>query len=580
MGPRAKLPWPRRLIYSACLAAAALAALELVLAALGPLMVFRPFACGDSGPDGARRCQYVFKPEISFASPQDPAVRRIVVAGESAVNGWPFPGAGFPEMMKAMLELEPAAAGRYEIINLGSNGINTAQLLETLRDGLPLLRPDLLIVYAGNNELLARQPIDDLSRPRTSRAVWWMRRHCRTWNIPAKFMGFFITRGLAVGYMLKVSRMEDQHQTWLFPPAVRDHARKLYLYHIREIVDLGRADGVPVVICTPGANLAEWIPTKSVHSDGIGRSEKIRIARQVTQARARIMAGHPDMAIPELQAVAGEDPDYAKAWFFLGKAELLSGRTAAGIAHLERAVDNADFYQETPPSWARDLRLLVKDMGVPLVDIESDLRQDSILGCPGFDLFVDGCHPTLKGNYHIALHLVRGLAQQGLLPPALDSSRAPEFDAVLKKTGAKEKALAMAQFNCAMVLAFLYTHLEYKPVALGYLDEAGRMGGDAGFIGCYQGYISSLLDRPDLAAGYFSRARAANEAAFKLTIVNKLQAAMLQKDPWLWVKKQEGEGLFALYPRGPGQGPAPLADPSTCDYRFEWNGRAYRVMPL
>lgn len=509
--------------------------------------------------------------------PPAPDVTRIIVLGESASAGYPFDGAGFTEMMAAALDSDSADRGRYQVINLSIHGVNTAFLREVLRDAVVEIEPDLVLVYAGNNELLGRETIDDLSHPRLSKAIWWLRRHSRIWDLPANVAGFFLSRGLAVGMMIEITKMEGEYDRALFPPREREHIRELYLSHLRQMAAICREAGVNMVLATPASNLAEWVPMKSVHSPGLGDEEKDEIERKVSQAGEMIRQGRAGSALPLLREVVDKDPGLAKGWFYLGRAEMLSGEP--GLAHLEEAVEKADFHQQTPPSWNRGARDLAKELDIPLVDIDEAFRRASPGGAPGFELMLDGCHPTLKGHYLVASSLIRDLAGMGLLPEAWKNRPIPSMDELIEMTGKGRRPLGVALFNQALVLGFLYRPPEYKPVAIDYLEEAQRLGAGQALVKAYQGYLAVLLDRPLEAARFFGAARNANPTTFAAVMGGRLKPAAILDDPWLWVKQTEGHELDRLYPRGGGDPETSPPGQAECQYRFRWDGRSYVPAP-
>jgi hypothetical protein len=315
---------------------------------------------------------------------------------------------------------------------------------------------------------------------------------------------------------------------------------------------------------------------KSVHTASLSEPERQEIGKRLARARNMIMNGQPAAAIPELKELTRRDPDYAKAWFFLGRAELLAGRTAEAIPHLETAVARADFFQETPPAWSQALRALALELQVPLIDTEAALRQASALGVPGFDLFLDGCHPSLKGDYVIAQTIVRGLARQGDLPGELVAGPGLTEEETIARTKVSRDALGFFLFNQAVTLAFLYPPPEYQAQAISLFDQAAALASDPTTALVYQGYVNVLLERPGPAALSFSRARKKKPDEFAAVLRTKLGTVVILQDPGLWVKKADADGLASLYPTGSGKSAGPGPDPASCQYRFQWDGNEYR----
>src|SRR5664279_5548632 len=77
---------------------------------------------------------------------------RIFVLGESAAMGDPDPAYAFSRYLEVMLR-ERFPTMKFEIVNTGSVAINSHVLLPIARD-LARQRPDVFIIYSGNNEVV------------------------------------------------------------------------------------------------------------------------------------------------------------------------------------------------------------------------------------------------------------------------------------------------------------------------------------------------------------------------------------------------------------------------------------------
>lgn len=565
----------KRALFAAAMLAGLLLLGEAALALSGAVGLFRPLECADLPGGEGRSCRYRFNERTPPAVLPKPAgAVRVLVVGESAVNGYPFDGAGWPESLGIMLNYSSPPA-RYEVVNLGVNGVNTDFLRAVLEDALPVLDADVVIVYAGNNEILGREPVDRLAHPRLKSAIWWLRRHSRLWNVPSHVAGFFLSRGAAVGLMLDIARAEETVGDWDNPPGKRRHARELYLCNIGEMVKLCRENGAVPVICAPGSNLAGWIPMKSVHQAGMTDKELARVGQFMKEGRALLAADDPAGALPLFEKAAELDPEYARAWHFLGRARLGLGQEDKAREAFEAAVRYSDFFQRTPPGWNEALREYARREGVVLIDTESLLARRSDRGVSGFDMFVDGCHPTLRGHYELARIVCSGLADAGLVEAPADQ---PGPGAVLGRTGVPRPRLGLALFNQATVLAFLHDEPEYYGVAADYIGEAEALGLKPVLGSAYIGYLLAKEGMPEDAAKAFTRARADDEANFFALTKNKLGAAMRADGNVLCVTALPRERMGELYPSGEA-GEATRPGPADCDFRFVWTGAEYVYAP-
>jgi len=554
----------RRILFATLYTALFILFLEIVLWAAG-VRVFDPFDCRRIG-DVSRECVYNFNSRIPpVTAPPADGVTRVIFLGESAVNGWPFEGAGFPEMLSSSV-----ATDQVEFVSLALNGVNAGVLREILKEAIEVLEPDVVIVYAGNNEVLGIEPVNSLEQPRLSALVWWMRRHSRIWNLPKNVLGYALSRGLAVDLMARIARMDGKYDSWLHPPQERKRLEELYIHRLAQMIRLCRRNGVDIVLCTPGSNLASWMPMKSAHSEKLPPFMRSAVDKKTQEAKDLIFSGRPAAAVPLLAEAVRKDPEYARAWFLLGRALLVTGRTGQAVDCLEKAADNADFFQQVPPSWNRRVRKLAKREKAGLFDTEAYLREVSDAGLPGFDLFVDGCHPTLNGHRELALFIGSELKRTGL---PVKAQQPPALAELIKKTGANRTKLGIQYLNQSLVLAFLFSGRGYEPAAIGFLDRSIELGVSPAVASAYQGYLAALLDDPEAAARYFTRARKADPVTFGAAVKTMLSPAVEREGEGLCLKALDPEDLVVLYPGSRKKRGFPR--PEGCARRFPWKDGSY-----
>src|SRR5271166_5270302 len=97
-------------------------------------------------PPGMMKAPQVYA--IPVEKPQ--GTYRIFVLGESAAMGDPDPAYAFSRYLEVMLR-QRYPAMKFEVVNTGSVAINSHVLLPIAK-GLADQRPDLFIIYSGNNE--------------------------------------------------------------------------------------------------------------------------------------------------------------------------------------------------------------------------------------------------------------------------------------------------------------------------------------------------------------------------------------------------------------------------------------------
>lgn len=76
---------------------------------------------------------------------------RILCAGDSHTYGLGAPkGKSYPDFLRSYLDA--SAGGKFEVVNLGKPGLNTAMLARRLNEVMEVFRPDMLIVMTGAND--------------------------------------------------------------------------------------------------------------------------------------------------------------------------------------------------------------------------------------------------------------------------------------------------------------------------------------------------------------------------------------------------------------------------------------------
>jgi len=98
-----------------------------------------------------------------FLADKPEGVMRLFILGESAALGTPEPAFGFGRMLEKMLQ-HRYPERKFEVVNLAMRGINS-HMIRLIAAEARAYDPDLVIVYAGNNELVGWQAPEPDQRP-------------------------------------------------------------------------------------------------------------------------------------------------------------------------------------------------------------------------------------------------------------------------------------------------------------------------------------------------------------------------------------------------------------------------------
>ena len=311
---------------------------------------------------------------------------RIVWMGESTVAGFPFnelakdPARTAPTMSPpGWLEFIFEARGEpAEVVTLAAPGIDSSEIAELFPHALAL-GPAAVVVTLGHNEYLESGLL--LERP------WW-----RHWQL-----AWHLRRLLGLDTLSK-ERLPTPQDDFDHAAIVAD-----FLERLQTMREQAADAGVPLLLCTPVCNLAD----------------------------------HPPLV--------GDDPrlpeDADTAWA-RGRALLEAGDVPAARAAFEAARDRDRWPHRATRPLIDAIAAVARGRDARLVDVAFAFDEASARGVPGFDLFMDHCHPDPGGQRLMALTVADALEDARVVEPTGHRGEAPELAAGLARFGLDDKALA------------------------------------------------------------------------------------------------------------------------------------------
>ncbi len=353
---------------------------------------------------------YTFFPQIVARHPAQlriPAAKktgelRVLVLGGSAAFGDPQPEFGFPVLLEARLR-RMVPDRTFRVINGAMTSINSHVLPWIYRD-CRVLKPDAVIVLAGNNEVVGpfgptAVLTPSMSSPafvrtavrfRRTRLGQWMSRQGGASEL-REWRGMEMFLGSSFGF-------ED--------PAVRA-VRAAFEKNLQHLAEACRDDSVPMILMTVPVNLADCPP--------------LEIPDRVEPVTQSI----PDSIPDSVDWYAG-DVSEAVRLFREGETALAAGdpdRAAASFS-ASRDADRQRFRADS------GMQEVIRRVGSTMeggrwIDAEQAFH-DRSGGLPGRDLFVDHVHYTAKGNLLLSelasIELVRALKLSPSGPPPGDAA--------------------------------------------------------------------------------------------------------------------------------------------------------------
>ena len=377
----------------------------------------------------------------SIPATKPPGTYRIFVLGESAAMGDPDSAYGFSRYLEVMLR-ERFPSMKFEVVNTGSVAINSHVVLR-IADGLADQKPDLFIIYSGNNEVVGPYG------PGTMLTSGGM-------SMPVVQSSIFF-RSTRIGQLL--TRLGTKKREWhgmeMFldqqVPAdspLMQRAYANYEENLRDTIRVAQAAGAKVVVSTVATNLKDCAPFASMHRKNVSHDDLKKWSALVQQGSELDAANSPAEALKEYQAAAAIDDQYAELEFRMARAAWSLGDYKSAREHFSRArdLDTLRFRADSKINYIN--RSVAASSKTALVDAEKILSDAAPDGIIGRDLIYEHVHMTPEANYLLARAIFTEIAP--MLPEGTQASEPlseAECDRLLALTGYDRWRLANDMFG-------------------------------------------------------------------------------------------------------------------------------------
>ncbi len=341
-----------------------------------------------------------------IAGRKPPNTVRIVVLGESAVEGTPEPMFGFVAQLRAQLRARHPDQ-RIEVINAGVVAIDAHVVYQIARD-LARFSPDLFIVYLGNNEVVG--PYGPGCTYLSAMPPLWVIR--ASVFVRSTRIGQLLTAGLDRLAQRRGRAPEWGGMAMFANNAVGgDDPRLETVYrnfrsNLRDIVRAGTGAGARVLLCTVVANLKDCAPFLSQHRPGLSAADLAAWQSAFERGRLEWLLGETAAARADLLVALEYDPHYADTQFMLGSLDLQADDVASARRRLLEA-EHWDALRFRP-----DPRLneIVREVGrgcgpsVAVVDAATAMGSDpaSTVAPAGREILFEHVHFDWEGNFQMA----------------------------------------------------------------------------------------------------------------------------------------------------------------------------------
>ncbi|MBI3550072.1 MAG: hypothetical protein HY078_13625 [Elusimicrobia bacterium] len=313
-----------------------------------------------------------------------PDAFELYVIGESTPAGVPYPRFNTAWLVKEMLGGE-AMGLPIRTISLAAahNSIYPQEMAleEALARRNPS-NPGAVLVYSGNNDNGRSEPMT--AAERVKEAV------------------LFRVRPLArlIYYLERRRRMSSQRSLETFE------------YHLNQAVSHAKRHGLRVVLSTVVSNVADIPPAVALGKTPVAEVERLLDAGRAIEAKREWLG-----AITYYESLAAAHPDVeAYATFRVAKCREAMGEHEEANRLYWRCVEmnKDDQFGRATPALNEVIRRTGKARGVHTFLAQETFSERAPHRVPGYDLIMDGQHPTMAGHMLLASGFAVSLAGPGI----------------------------------------------------------------------------------------------------------------------------------------------------------------------
>lgn len=407
---------------------------------------------------------------IRLAEPKPANTYRIFVLGSSAAMGDPEPAFSLARQLDLLLR-EAYPGIHLEVVNAGITAINS-HVVRALAGDCAELKPDLFIVYEGNNEVIGPYGPGTVFSPFLSSS--------------AAIKAGQAIKSTRVGQLLAAAAQAarpTKHaladwggmQMFLKNEIDRDDPRlattqALFRENLRAIASAGRKAGAQVFLCTILTNQKDFAPFVSRHRIGLNDLEKQKWQESFEAGQKAFESGDDVTAEASFRDALKLDDHFAELHFSLGKLCLRQNRPAEAKVFFQTALDLDVLRFRTDSRLNQTIRDLSGEPGVKVVDLEAVALHSNPSGSIGNELLYEHVHLNFQGTYLMARELFVQVSAELLRRGKITSVKTESE--ILPMSEARHR-LAYTTYEQAMIIKELQTRFAGAPFT-AQSDSASR----------------------------------------------------------------------------------------------------------
>jgi tetratricopeptide (TPR) repeat protein len=373
----------------------------------------------------ARNKLGLFNPQ-RFGLDKDPDAYRIFCVGGSTTYGRPYNDmTSFCGWLRAMLpKADPTR--KWEVINAGGisyASYRAAMLMEELID----YKPDLFIIYSGQNEFLEHRTYEQIiSMPKALRGIGAITSKTRIYTVVKHIVERLSTKTTstaneATDLLGEVNTIlentvgtEAYHRDRKLQEQIVEH----YHYNLMRMIDIARSVDARAILVRPASKLRNCSPFKSQHRNGLSGTDLKKWQILFDSANKAYASGRWNDALEATNKAFAIDDQYADLYYLYGRVLWQLKRYDQAKKAFIRAKDEDICPLRALTTMENIVLEVATRQDVPLVDFIALTEKYSEHATAGEDLFLDHVHPTIEGNRLLALALLEMMSSQGIVHPA------------------------------------------------------------------------------------------------------------------------------------------------------------------
>lgn len=328
-------------------------------------------------------------PPYQWIQKEKPAgVRRVILLGESAAAGFPVTDFSLARLIQTEWHRRYPSE-RIEVINLATVAVNSHVLRLMAKEAMQL-DPDLVILYAGHNEIIG--PFGPAGKFGThSESIHWIRARIALRNsrigqaLLALYGRFSSPAAIKEGEWTGLNEFKDIAFSFDDPElsAMYRHAE----INFRDIASMARIHGADCLIAIPAVNLNDWEPSGS--ETVTGNAEDVIAdfrAGRLNNSRSADLVYRAARKIQEQEGISA-------AWPLYRQACDLDTRRLRADSRLRDLMRSMESDEE---------RILMVDIDRWLHELNPGFYSDRAF-------FLEHVHLTFEGRAAAAIRMVDGM---------------------------------------------------------------------------------------------------------------------------------------------------------------------------